>query len=93
MPSKPTKQSGLPALRKRKPPKAMQPAVQPLEQPKAKAPAQPVASPQEHAQAAQQLKEWAATEADPKVAERLNSLASLNEAFSRAKPSPPSTTA
>lgn len=46
-------------------------------------PVPPVASPQEHASLAQQLKELASQEPDPKAAERLNSLASLNEGFSK----------
>ena len=49
-------------------------------------PADPLATPEEHAQAAQDLRNWAQAEVDPQAQQRLNQLASLNEAFSRLKP-------
>ena len=82
-------QAGVPKLEPEKAPSPARPEGEvrsQAPQPPSRALVPPVLSPQQHGLVAQRLREWAASEPDPQVAERLNSVASLNQAFS--KPSP-----
>ena len=88
----PQKKGSMPsAPRKRKPPKALQEGAPKLQQekPKEAKPKQavaPAAPPEDHGKLAKQLQDLAASEPDSKVAQRLNHLAGLSEAFSKPKP-------
>ena len=90
MRGKPTKPRGKPAKAAAKPkrPRAQQSQPEQPQQPQR----QPAASPEQHAEAVDYLRQQAASEQDPQRQVRLNQLADLNQSFApprQAQPSQP----